>query len=262
MFVKSAFKKGKLSFKDCHACLLSQNDFAENCFSQLEIPASILNLGIAPLHILLRSMEFCFYLAITLKVGKCTQKSPEFLAQKKEFKQKFREELNLRLFEVDKDFGSSNVGNSCRKFFKEAEKTSEILDLPVEIIEAFHGLNTIISTTHELSNLSEFKELSNFLLTMLTIEPFSQKQLIPTVHRALCHFEAYYRHFEFLQLPFGSLSESALEARNKYTHRFRENLCFKGTLKKNLRDLGIRSLLASDPLISLNIRQIENRKSV
>ncbi len=112
--------------------------------------------------------------------------------------------------------------------------------IPVEIIEAFHGLNTIISTTHELSNLSEFKELSNFLLTMLTIEPFSQKQLIPTVHRALCHFEAYYRHFEFLQLPFGSLSESALEARNKYTHRFRENLCFKGTLKKNLRDLGIR----------------------
>ncbi len=259
---KLQLKKEKLSFKDCHACLLSQNEFAENCFTKFEIPASILNLGIAPLHILLRSMEFCFYLAITLKVGKCSQKSQEFVAQKNVFKHKFKKELNLRLFEVDKDFGSSNVGNSCRKFFKEAEKTSEILELPIEILEAFHGLNTIISTTHELSNISEYRNLSSFLNFMLTQEPFSQKPLIPTVHRALSHFENYYDHFKHLNIPFGALSESALEARNKFTHKFREGLCFKGTLKKNLRDLGIRTLLSSDPLISLEIRHILKRKAV
>ena len=252
---KHLLNKDKLSHKDCFACSQKQTEFA-NDSEPNNIPNKILNLGIAPLHILLRSMEFVFNLAITVQVGKASQKSEAFMLKKQEFKRKFKSDMHLRLFEVHKDYGNSNVGNSCRRFFQEAEKTSEILQLPIEILEAFHCLNTIISTTHKKeSSLPKFLEIKSFLMFMLTkVEPFNSKLIIPTVHRALCHYETYFRHFEQLKLPFGALSESALEARNKYTHRFRELLAFKGNMRKNLRDLGVRSLLSFDPLISLKIR--------
>ena len=92
---------------------------------------------------------------------------------------------------------------------------------------------------------------------MLTqIEPFNNTLLFPTVHRLLVHGENYIKHFQgIFPIAHGALSESALEARNKYNHKFREHLAFKGSLSQNLRDLGVRHLLASDPYISLLIRQ-------
>jgi hypothetical protein len=143
-----------------------------------------------------------------------------------------------------------------------AEKTSEILQIPIEIIESFREINNIISNPKDLDpDLDNFQEIANFLLYMLTqIEPFNITPLFPTVHRALLHGQHYIRHFQNIwPIAHGALSESALESRNKYNHRFREHFAFKGSLKKNLRDLGVRHLLSSDPYISLKLRKKANK---
>lgn len=260
---KYLLDKETLATKDCHACGLKQSEFIEsNKQKDCDIPKSVLDLGLCTLHTLLRSMEYVFNLGVRGSTGNVSMKSEAFLDAKASKKIDFESELCLKLFQVKIGGGTSNDGNLCRKFFKNAEKTADILELPLEIIQAFEDLNNIISNCKNIPDQKSFETISNFLLHMLTtVEPFNKSPLTPTVHRLLVHGYQYIKHF-YVQypIPHGALSESALESRNKFNHRFREHLSYKGSLVQNLRDLGVRHLLASDPYISLMLRKDKKRK--
>ena len=45
----------------------------------------------------------------------------------------------------------------------------------------------------------------------------------------------------------GATSESALESRNKHNTEYRARFAFKGTIRQNIKDVGIRLLVTSDP---------------
>lgn len=120
----------------------------------------------------------------------------------------------------------------------------------------------MISSCSDFIDIKEFQNISEFLLNFLTeVEPFNVIPLTPTVHRLLVHGQQYIKHLQnIFPIAHGALSESALEARNKFNHNFREHLSFKGSLVKNLRDLGVRHLLASDPYISLMLRKDKKKE--
>ncbi len=70
------------------------------------------------------------------------------------------------------------------------------------------------------------------LLTSPTLGKFLLSQ---SVHRFLCHGHQFIYLFK---MPIGALSESALEARNKYNRRAREFLCNrKASMKDNVNDI-------------------------
>ena len=260
---KYLLDKETLATKDCHACGLKQSEFIKSQKQMdCDIPKSVLDLGLCTLHTLLRSMEYVFNLGVRGSTGNVSMKSEAFLDAKASKKIDFESELCLKLFHVKIGGGTSNDGNLCRKFFKNSEKTADILELPFEIVKAFEELNNIISNCKSIPDQKHFSEICDFLLHMLTtVEPFNQSPLTPTVHRLLVHGQQYIQHFQAIfPIAHGALSESALESRNKYNHRFREHLSYKGSLVQNLRDLGVRHLLASDPYISLMLRKDKKRK--
>ena len=65
-----------------------------------------------------------------------------------------------------------------------------------------------------------------------------------SVHRFLCHGTAF---IENLRLPIGALSESALEARNKYNRGAREHHARKTSMKDNVQDVFHHLMCTSDP---------------
>jgi len=69
---------------------------------------------------------------------------------------------------------------------------------------------------------------------MLTTPPLDIVPMSQNVHRFLCHGHLFIDNFE---LPIEALSESALEARNKYNIGPREHHSRKTSLKDNIQDI-------------------------
>ena len=86
------------------------------------------------------------------------------------------------------------------------------------------------------------------LFGLLTSPPLDKFPLSQSVHRFLCHGHQFINHFE---MPIGALSESGLEARNKYNRRAREFHARKTSMKDNVHDIFNYLLCTSDAYMFL-----------
>jgi len=153
--------------------------------------------------------------------------------------------MNLKLYVVHAGHGgTSNNGNTARKFFKKNhERTAQILDIDVKIVNLFAKLLDMFNNPATKPSSVEYKEKARELFGLLTSPPLGKWALCQSVHRFLCHGHKFIDHFE---LPIGALSESALEARNKYNRRAREFHARKTSMKDNVHDIFNYLLCTSD----------------
>ena len=238
-----------IATSSCHVCFAKQGDFSSN--SSRPVDPIILALGCSVLHCRIRAMEYLFNMACRKKVGhKTTEKSPEFKAQKEKLRKAFKEhpELKLDLFKVKKGAGNSNDGNSSKKFFDKAEITAKILGIEVEILTKFQFLLNELNCTDRRPDPIFFQQEADQLHTILTSEPYNQVMLTQTVHRILCHGSQFIEALPEDVFP-GQVSESSIEARNKYNRRYRLYNSFAGDFSKGLKGIFHRMMLTSDPVV-------------
>jgi hypothetical protein len=103
-----------------------------------------------------------------------------------------------------------------------------------------------------------FENKSKELFDMLCTPPLSIYKITQSVHRFLCHGKMFIDHFD---LPVGALSESALEARNKYNRSAREHHARKTSMPDNVMDVFHYLLCTSDAYMFL-ARQINQKENV
>ncbi|XP_067616304.1 uncharacterized protein [Eurosta solidaginis] len=224
---------------------------------------TLINFGASQIsvkHDLLLTMtdgKVCNALTETLSSQKCFRSDEDkanIIIRSDEIKLKFKTETGLIVDKAKPGFGSSNDGNTARRFFKNAEVSAQITGLDVEIIKKFDVILKTLSSEFEI-NLDEFNkfclETRRHYLSL-----YSWYNIPATVHKMLIHSTEV---IKAALLPIGQLSEEAQEARNKDCRRFREYNTRKCSRVATNRDLLSMLIITSDPLIN-SLREIPKKK--
>jgi hypothetical protein len=168
------------------------------------------------------------------------------LKQKKlKIQNEFRSRLGLLVDMPKQGFGSSNDGNTARRFFKNYKISSEITGVSEVLIYHFYVILQCLSSGENI-NIDKF-EVYCWETAELYTNLYSWYYMPPSVHKILIHGSSIIKSFV---LPIGILSEEAQESRNKDIKRYRESYSRKSSRININTDIFQRLLLSSDPLIS------------
>lgn len=217
--------------------------------TQRSINENALIFGISPLHSTIRCYECLLHVAYRLDIKKWQARGDESKAsiakRKLEIQQNFREKLGLIVDVAKQGGGTTNDGNSARKFFANSTLSAKITGLKQEIIARFGIILQVISSNKIIrSNLFRQYCLETAEVFVGTYPWF---RMPVSVHKLLIHG---YQIVDKSCLPLGSLSEEPQEARNKDYRFFREHHTRKTSREHTNEDLLKMFLVSSDPVIS------------
>lgn len=214
--------------------------------------------GISTLHAWIRSLECFLHISYRLNIKKWAitkdEDKEEIANRKMEIQQKFKEEMGLIIDRPKPGFGTTNDGNTARRFFKNHETSASITGICHELLERFYVMLTTLSSGYDI-NVDIFEAYFKETRT-LYIRKYSWYYMSVTVHKLLTHSTEIIKK---CIVPIGMLSEEAQECRNKDMRRFRELNTRKCSRLDTNTDLAHMLLLTSDPLI--NTFRKETRKS-
>lgn len=132
---------GTKSAQRCCICNLTSKNFNNlELVEQTDCDRSKLNFGISSLHAWIRFMEWMFHIAYKLNDGTGKWQAPSVdekkavSDRKEEIQNKFKAALGLNIDMPKQGFGSTNDGNTARRFFENVALTSEILNLDEKFI--------------------------------------------------------------------------------------------------------------------------------
>lgn len=204
--------------------------------------------GLSTLHCWIRFMECILHIAYNNDFKK-GQASGDNKILKENKKKKIQNEMKARLsISVDivkQGYGTSNDGNTARRFFEEAETVSEILDIDVNLIKKFSTILQVLSCGLEV-DLDKF-EIYTVETAKLFVQLYSWYKMPPAVHKVLIHSKKIMEEFS---IPIGNLSEEAQEANNKILKNARELNSRFSSRQANNEDILHYLLISSNPLIS------------
>lgn len=235
----------------CYICGSSPKEMNDiDLCLQKQVRPETFEFFLSPLHSYIRFFEYFLHLSYRLNLKKWQIRSKEerqlFSERKGQIQSEFRNKLGLI---VDKPkcggSGTSNDGNTARKFFKQLDESSEITGLSKSLLERCSVILRCISSGFKI-NIIKFKEFSLSTARLLVAE-YPWYNLPPSVHKVLIHGPDV---IESAILPIGELSEEAAEAKNKEYKLFRLNHTRKMSRTKCNMDLLNRLLLSSDPLVT------------
>ena len=129
--------------------------------------------------------------------------------EKSRIQKKFFSKLGLHVDKPRSDFGTSNNGNTVRKFFENAEVSSEITRIDLSLILRFRTLLIAISSVEKI-NSEKFKAFATETAYQY-VKLYGWYHMPTTVHKLLIHG---HQIIEQSVLPIGKLSEEAQESMN------------------------------------------------
>lgn len=215
--------------------------------------------GLSPLHSWIRFFEYFIHLSYRITIKKWQVRSLEekniLAANKKRIQQEFRNRLGLI---IDKPrsggSGTSNDGNTARKFFTNSSIAAEITGIEQIFIDRCGVILNCISSGFNIDK-AKFKEY-----TLNTARHLVQKYpwfyLPASVHKVLIHG---CEIIENALVSIGELSEEAAESTNKHIKLFRRDHTRKMSRITTNTDLLHRLLLHSDPFIT-GLRKLPSKK--
>lgn len=166
-------------------------------------------------------------------------------SEKERIQVEFKQQTGLNIDKPLVGYGSTNDGNTARRFFKYFETTSKITGINLDLLRRVNIILMAINSKHQI-NARKFGEYSNETLNLL-IKLYPWKFLSPTIHKILCHGEIIIKHNI---LPLGELTEEPQESRNrdfKHVHQFSSRKCSR--IAQN-EDIFNNLILSSDPVLS------------
>lgn len=146
---------------------------------------------------------------------------------------------------VKQGAGSTNDGNTARRFFEEPQFTAEVTGLDVNLIKRFKVILTAMSSGRQI-DIGKFEDYAT-KKNDLYLHLYKWFNMPPSVHKVLFHGADIIKS---LNLPIGLYSEEAQEARNKDFKRIRQNNTRKTSRLETNEDLIHGLLVSSDPFIS------------
>jgi len=169
------------------------------------------NYGISSLHARIRCMEFLLHVSYNLPFKKWSIRDSVLKKQREENKRKiqqeFRKELGLLIDTVKQGLGSTNDGNTARRFFSEIHTSAKITGLDESLIRRFSVILQAISCG-EIINTKKFG-LYALETAKKLVELYGWYYMTASVHKLLIHGEAIISNFS---IPIEHLSEEASEA--------------------------------------------------
>jgi len=174
------------------------------------------------IKLIFRCMECLLHVAYRLDTQRWQARSAADKVKVNERKlliqERFREETGLLIDIVKQGHGTTNDGNTARRFFEEPEITADITGIDKELISKFNVLLAVISCGTQV-NTEAFRACA-----LETAELFVQKYpwyyMPQSVHKLLIHGADI---IAACPLPVGNMTEEAQESRIKDLGRFREN---------------------------------------
>jgi hypothetical protein len=215
--------------------------------------------GISPLHTKIRTFECLLHIAYNLKFKKGvvrTEEDRQTRASTKEaIQEDFRRKLGLMVDFVKQGFGTTNDGNTARRFFEDPEQTARITGLDARLIRRFAAILQVI-TSKEQVNVAKFREYAKKITELLFVsdELYQWYPMPPTVHKLMIHGADI---IENAVLLIGQLSEEAQEARNKDFKRITEFHFRNNSRTFTNQEIFNNLLISSDPFIS-DLRKMPN----
>ena len=211
----------------CYLCKSTSKEFNNiELMASKKIDINQLELGLSSLHAWICFFECFLHVGYKLDIRKWQARTNEEKNAVKERKHgiqaKFKKMLHLNVDRPKAGFGSSNDGNTARRFFENVEKSSGILGVDIDLIKKCHAILQAMSSGFAI-NVPAFR-----MYCLETAKRFVELYpwyCMPTaVHKILIHG---HEVIDYAPLPIGQMSEEAQEARNKDVKKFREKRLWK-----------------------------------
>ncbi|KAL4126307.1 hypothetical protein QTP88_010529 [Uroleucon formosanum] len=249
------------SSQTCYICgVTPKNSNNIDELTNKKIKEDNLKFGLSSLHAWIRFFECLLHIAYRLDFKTWQVKQPEhkamFSAKKALIQSKFRSEMGLLVDVVLQGHGTTNNGNTTRKFFKYAFQSSEITGINLELITRFGNILSCIASGYKI-NTNAFENYG-IETARIFIKLYPWFYMPPSVHKILIHGADVIR---YAILPIGQLSEEAQESRNKDYKTFRKHNTRKMSRINTNTDLLHILLVSSDPLIS-STRKVKNKNKL
>lgn len=250
---------GNSSTQRCYLCQATSKQFNDiDTILKLKVNEDHLQFGMSTLHAWIRFFECCLHVAYKIDIKKWHAHTPEEKKQtetvKKSIQMKFRLQLGLLVDKPKPGFGSTNDGNTARRFFENAAISAAITGLNEDLIKQFHIILQVISCGHEI-NLINFQAYC-LETARKFVELYPWFYMPTSVHKILIHGKEIVASS---LLPMGQMSEDAQESCNKLIKRYREDFSRKCNRTKTMEDVFLRLLITSDPYIS-GLRKLPQRQ--
>lgn len=212
--------------------------------------------GISSLHAWIRCFECLLHISYRLEVKSWQIKDGENKGKvnerKKIVQNKLKSELGLLVDIPKPGYGTTNDGNTARRFFLQPDVSSACTDIDVNLIKRFSVILRAISSGFPV-NIQSFENYTRKTAEKF-VELYPWYYMPASVHKLLIHGPAIVKASV---LPIGMYSEEALESRNKHLRNYREHHARKCSREKTITDMFHALLYTSDPMIS----SISNKNS-
>lgn len=221
---------------------------------------STFQFGLSTLHAWIRFLECVLHLSYRLDVKKWQVRDAEhkklFLDRKTKVQAQIREQMGLLVdYPRAGGSGTSNDGNTARRFFKNPSLAASLTGVDENLIRRFATVLQALSCGYDVSE----EDFGNYALetAKLFVDLYPWYYMPTSVHKILLHGSSI---ISAALLPIGQMSEEAQEARNKDIKTFRLQHARKFSRAATNEDIFRRLLLSSDPVIS-SIRQLPRKTS-
>lgn len=202
----------------------------------------------SPLHARIKLMECLLHVAynIEFKRGRVDLNTrPIREARKGLIKRELKDKIGIQVDTVKQGTGTTNSGNTSRRFFGNPALISEITGLDAGIVKRFSIILEAITITEAVDP----KKFGDFCLETAKefVALYEWYNMPATLHKILIHGKDIIENCIF---PVGLLSEEAQESRNKDYKKYRLRHSRKCSRIATNTDIMHRMMLTSDPMIS------------
>lgn len=246
--VSNALTDNKASQK-CNVCGALPKEMNDlNKISKRSVDLRALELGLSTLHAYIRFLEWLLHVSYRLEVKSYfkTKDLKEQIEKREDYiKRRFKVETGLLVDVVKEGHGTTNDGNTARRFFKNAAQTSYITGIDEGLIDRCDTILRAMSCGYSV-NIAAFRNFAENT-ARLYVSLYKWYPMPASVHKILMHGS---QAIEIALLPIGMLSEEAQEARNKDFRKFRERYSRKTSRRDTMEDVFHSMLLSSDPVLS------------
>lgn len=214
--------------------------------------------GLATLHAWIRFLECVLHISYNLPFKKWSARTPEEKIikedRKKYIQNQFWKKMGLKVDMVKQGHGTTNDGNTARRFFQNFETSAEITGFDVNLMKRFVVILQTMASGEPI-NVQEFAKYAKDT-AIRYVELYNWYYMPATVHKILIHGSDI---IDLAIVPIGQLSEEVQESRHKEVRRYREHNTRKMSREKTNEDLLHSLLVSSDPYIQ-QYRKIGNNK--
>ncbi|XP_036340085.1 uncharacterized protein LOC118749386 [Rhagoletis pomonella] len=246
---------GNTAGQTCYLCHAKPIEMNTLNIREKPVNKEFFKYGLSTLHAHIKFFECILHISYRLPL-KCWRVTGErnkqtFNENKKRVQHEFKLKTGLIIDGVKTGYGTTNDGNTARRFFENCEISAEITKIDVNLIKNFDKILRIISCAKHI-NFTEFEALLDKTFH-LYLNLYSWYYMPSTVHKILVHGSQVSKSFE---ISIGLLSEEAIETQHKEIRKMRLNNARKVSTIATNYDIMSNMLLSSDPLL------VRKRKSV